>query len=377
MKIKELYFKNHAHRWELERTTFPDLTLLVGASGVGKTQILKSIQKLVNISNGDCYNGVEWDLSFTAADVNYRWTGTFEVAKQTDPQPKLLHETLYLEGKPVFVRSESKVKYERKNVPKISPHISVLNLFTTEDKILPVKEAFKKIAFVDYKVETDFEFDAKVVTKNLESFENDLTDLNTLRPGGIKPNVGLKILETIESKNYPEVIKIFFLWLHYKKKFEEIVNNYKDIFPQVEDIRFELLKEHDIYELQIKEKGTDWISRNEISSGMFKTLVHIAQSELMTDGYVILIDEFENSLGGNCIDSVADDLLKPGRNIQYIITSHHPYIINNIDMKYWKVVTRKGAKVFTTNTKQLKLGKSRHDAFKQLLNLEEFVEGIA
>jgi putative ribosome biogenesis GTPase RsgA len=49
MKIKEIFFKNKTHPWELKRTSFTDLTLLVGVSGVGKTQILNNIMKLVNI----------------------------------------------------------------------------------------------------------------------------------------------------------------------------------------------------------------------------------------------------------------------------------------------------------------------------------------
>jgi len=60
MKIKEISFKNTAAPpWELEKMNFSDLTLLVGASGVGKTQILYSLMKLIDISNGSAYNGVE------------------------------------------------------------------------------------------------------------------------------------------------------------------------------------------------------------------------------------------------------------------------------------------------------------------------------
>ena len=63
---------------------------------------------------------------------------------------------------------------------------------------------------------------------------------------------------------------------------------------------------------------------------MFKTLMHIAEMKLMANGSVILIDEFENSLGVNCIEVVADILMNQERDLQYIITSHHPYIINNL-----------------------------------------------
>ena len=168
----------------------------------------------------------------------------------------------------------------------------------------------------------------------------------------------------------PIIVKLAFTWFSNKKVFAEIIYEFKNIFPQVEDVRFALLEKYDLYELEIKERGTDWISQGEISSGMFKTLMHISGMRLLAEGSVILIDEFENSLGVNCIDAAAGDLVHPERNLQYIITSHHPYIINNIDMRYWKVVMREGAKVSTKNAVQLKLGKSKHEAFKQLLNLD-------
>lgn len=37
MRLKKLYFKNHKTGWCLEDVKFGSLTLLVGASGVGKT----------------------------------------------------------------------------------------------------------------------------------------------------------------------------------------------------------------------------------------------------------------------------------------------------------------------------------------------------
>ena len=48
---------------------------------------------------------------------------------------------------------------------------------------------------------------------------------------------------------------------------------------------------------------------------------------LWPDGSVILIDEFENSLGVNCLDEITEDVVKESRRLQFILTSHHPYII--------------------------------------------------
>ncbi|MCP4214862.1 MAG: ATP-binding protein [bacterium] len=172
-------------------------------------------------------------------------------------------------------------------------------------------------------------------------------------------------------------LKLVFLWHLEHTTFSEIIDEFKDIFPQVEEARFHLIEAQDIYELQIKERGTAWISETEISSGMFKTLMHLAAIKSAPADSVILIDEFENSLGANCIDAVAGSLLGPTEEQpQYIITSHHPYIINTIPMKYWKIVVRKGSQVSTRDAEQLKLGKSKHEAFKQLMNRDEFTEGI-
>ena len=159
--------------------------------------------------------------------------------------------------------------------------------------------------------------------------------------------------------------------------FEAVKQDFIDIFNQVDDIKFENMADDKIYILKIKEKGTGWIPQFLISSGMYKTLMHIAEMRLLENESIVLIDEFENSLGINCIDVVADDLANNERNMQFIITSHHPYIINNIDMINWKIVMRNGSNVYTKNANELNLGRSKHEAFKQLINLRDYVGGIS
>ena len=378
MKIKEFFFKNHANGWELEKTKFGDLTLLVGVSGVGKTQILKSIQKLVEISNGGSFHGIEWDTFFTVDNgSDYRWTGMFAAFKKnlrSKLNPPIIFEELYVDNKLIFKRELSDIKFEGNAIPKISPYRSVLGIFTEENAIMPIKSAFEKITLFDYDNEKRV-FDPRSIA-DISGYIKNIERRKKSSPSEKTKQIQDFIMR-VKEHNMPISAKLHFVEKFHKGLFEEIVHDFQDVFPQVEDVRFKLLKEDNFYVLQIKEKGTGWISLSEISSGMFKTLLHIAELKLMANGHVILIDEFENSLGVNCIDTVADSLLTPGRDIQYIITSHHPYIINNIDMKYWKVVTRKGSKVSTLNVEQLKLGKSKHEAFKQLLNLQEFTEGIS
>ena len=52
MKINSLKLCDTDTNWNLSKVKFKNLTLLVGASGVGKTQILESILKLRAIVRG-------------------------------------------------------------------------------------------------------------------------------------------------------------------------------------------------------------------------------------------------------------------------------------------------------------------------------------
>jgi len=191
----------------------------------------------------------------------------------------------------------------------------------------------------------------------------------------------MNTLEKIQESNMPVLYKLMLVYKNLPDIFNEIKEDFRDAFPKVKDIKFKEIKASPpfgtIIILQIKEDGVEkWVSQDKISSGMLKTLFHIAEMKLLADGSVLLIDEFENSLGINCIDIVADTLMDKDRKIQFIITSHHPYIINKIEINNWKIVTRKGSVVNTKDAKECNLSKSKHEAFKQLINLPEFIDGI-
>lgn len=50
MRIHSLKYHDKASNWKLDNIKFSDLTLLVGASGVGKTKILKAVHTLSKFS---------------------------------------------------------------------------------------------------------------------------------------------------------------------------------------------------------------------------------------------------------------------------------------------------------------------------------------
>jgi ABC-type branched-subunit amino acid transport system ATPase component len=79
MNIQSFVYKDNAIEWQLEPITFKPLTLLVGASGVGKTRILQAILNLKKIVKGASLNGIEWNMTFsTLMGHFYEWQGCFE-----------------------------------------------------------------------------------------------------------------------------------------------------------------------------------------------------------------------------------------------------------------------------------------------------------
>ena len=371
MRIKKVSFCNHELEWQFEPIHFSNLALLVGVSGVGKTQILKGISSLKEIANGKSLNGLAWDITFLTKDeVEYQWIGEFEIKKQPglisededeNARFKIIYEKLWRRGNLIIERSPDEIQFKGKPTLKLSPFQSVVYILNQEDEIAPVQEGFNKIIYSEYSRPVNAVYG--ISYRVAELTREDLS------------------LDSIKDLNLPIILKLAFISHYYSDIFNKIKNSFIETFIQVEDIMIGVLEDEKNPSLptllvQIKEKGVDkWILQNNISSGMLKTLIYISELYLAPEGTVILIDEFENSLGVNCID-VVTDLLLENKSLQFILTSHHPYIINNIGMEYWKIVTRRGGVVTVRDAKDFNLGKSRHQAFLQLINLEEYSEGI-
>ena len=243
----------------------------------------------------------------------------------------------------------------------------VLYLLKEEDLIKPAYDGFGKILFSD---QTD---------STREAYRIKFSDTQKLLKS-------IKTVRQIQESKEDIRIKLFLAYKNAPEVFQTIKERYIDIFPQVEDVKVEPLefddtdiplffKEYPF--IQIKESGIDkWIKQQNISSGMFRSLIHISEIYLCSEGSVFLIDEFENSLGINCINELTNDILSSKRKTQFIITSHHPYIINNVEYTNWKLVTRTKGIVKTHKPEKFKIGKSKHDAFMQLIQLEQYQTGL-
>lgn len=375
MKIKYLEYKNNAFEWEIKPIHFDNLTLLVGASGVGKTQILNAIYSLKQVTKGVSLNGVSWCVQFDSFERKYKWLGEFEkksiieeyVDEDTEEdiknRPKIKYEMLYMNDELILDRNNERIKFHGQETLKLSPFESIIKILYQEDDIKPVFSGFEKVIFDDQSesryISTRFSF--------------------------IQPNKVLEKYNDIDSLiNSDENItrKLFWVYKKNSESFNKIKERFIEVFPQVEDIKIEQVQREDLFMfsdaniINIKEKGVNsWIEQFKISSGMYRTLMHLSELTLCANETVILIDEFENSLGINCLNVLTEDLISEREDLQFIITSHHPYIINNIGMEHWKIVTRLGGVIETHNTDEFDIGKSMHDAFIQLINLPSYKSG--
>ena len=375
MRIKQLEYYNKTLEWKLEPVDFSDLTLLVGVSGVGKSQILKAIWNLRKIANGSSLNGLVWNITFlTRNNSEYRWQGEFESKEETeepiyeedrDDEFKIIYEKLFLDQRLIVDRDKSGIIFHGEITPKLSPYKSIIEILNQEDDIAPAYNDFGKI-IRSARVRSENEV-YRTPVMNFDELKEKYASLESIQ----ESDLALQVKLVLVHKNDPET-------------FNKIREDFINMFPQVEDLTIKPIREKlpTIFDstsfLKIKEKNVHtWIDQTQMSSGMLRSIIHISEIYLWPAGTVILIDEFENSLGVNCIDVLTENLLGQNRNLQFIITSHHPYIINNIGMEHWKIVTRNGGVVTVKDAKDFNLGKSRHDAFIQLINLESFKEGIA
>ena len=155
---------------------------------------------------------------------------------------------------------------------------------------------------------------------------------------------------------------------------------YLNIFPEIKDIKITIKavsNDEALIFCEIQDADSEeWIPQERMSSGMFRTLIYIIEVITAPEGSVILIDEFENSLGINCMSEVTDFILDHADGLQFIITSHHPYIINNIPWQDWKIVSRKGSRIKTKKATEISAlnTASSLDKFTQLINALDFEE---
>ena len=106
--------KNNFLGWDFDEVAFSsNLTLLVGVSGAGKTQVIRSIKDLRSICQGVSINGLDWKITFASQTDIYIWQGLFSTVDADDLYhfeadisytQQVFFETQHLSGKPLCTK---------------------------------------------------------------------------------------------------------------------------------------------------------------------------------------------------------------------------------------------------------------------------------
>jgi AAA15 family ATPase/GTPase len=353
--------------------TFKQLNLIVGDSGTGKTRLLNTIFNVASmVRQKKIYIG-KWDMIIEHLNHTYRWN--LQTSKDDNDRAFILLESVSIlasDGKEqtIINRTPDRFLYEDKVVPKLSTTESSISLFQNDDIIKPLYEGLglilrRSFSGPDLEISASLEPIPQPLLKKIEKYRR----MNDVFWAELSLSSRLYILQ---------------------KHFSDVYKNIKRLFINTFPFIIELdVKSADTFGIQsagivpivaLKEKHVSkWIPISQFSSGMRKVLLILTDIFTMPrEGGIYLIDEYENSLGINAINFFPSILSETDTPIQYIITSHHPYIIGNIPVKNWIILYRKGNEILVKQGDELekRFGKSKQQAFIQLINDPFYVQGI-
>jgi AAA15 family ATPase/GTPase len=363
------YWSSGDDRWEISDIELKKLNLVVGDSGSGKTRFLNTFFNLGRFATGTKKSGDGcWKVRFEINGSFYSWEIENRIKENGEwfVDRELLIDESKKNGPPIIERTSDSFQFNGEKIPKLKKDSSSIELLEDEELVKPIKEGFGNI------LRRNFSSDELDRAVRLEMITNDLLDQD---------------IQTIFHRDVGLNIKLYYLSEKNPTLFKSICDRFLEIFPFVRNYKMHTLKDYKsnfpapglFPILSIKEKNVDiWIPLERFSSGMQKVLLLITDCHFFPESSICLIDEYENSLGINAINFFPTYLSEIDKDIQFIITSHHPYIINSIPANNWLVFHRKGHQVIVQyGDKNLeRFGKSKQQRFIQLVNDPFYLEGV-
>jgi len=382
MKLLTYKFEEQTPKWSVSRFELDSINLLAGLSGVGKTRILNTIFNLSQMIQKKYPHGLglgKWNIDFEIDDEKYHYVLHIEKDEKLK-KTIVTKETLQKNGKPLIKRTRYSFSFNNKKLPKLSNEDIGIYLLREEPKISRIYEEFRKI----------------YIRRMNPKFQGGQTQSGRGDLGGIskdilfeeKSKLTLKFIhENFDALN----VQLFLLKKYHPNVFSKIEKDFTEIFPFVSQLDVKPINEVRAINMSsfpmdvlipilvVKEKAIkEEIPMMNLSSGMLRAIIQLVDVYIMPKNSIYLIDEFENSMGVRSLPVMCDLLKDKSSEIQFIFTTHHPYILNNVDVKYWKILTRKGSNVTVINgaTFSKKFSKSHQDVFTQLMNSQLIEDGI-
>lgn len=368
MKILEYTYKGTgSEKWHISKMALESLNLVVGDCGSGKTRFLNTLFNLgLNVTGRrkNLLHG-QWTTRLQVQGQTYEWR--LKIDPSPTGGPIVTRERLVDEespdSTPIVDRSGKRFIFQGAELPKLSRERTSLELLQEEDIINPLYEGFCNMMRRDFSKAGLREYILyEVIPHNL--LEHDIQDMQEL----FRLNLGLNSRLHLLKRNFLAT-------------YQRICTRYLELFPFVEEIALRDAKNIGLQidadalgpspVFSIKEKDvSEWIPVPELASGMQKVLLILTDLYSLPDGAIYLVDEYENSLGVSVIDFVPECLDELEKDLQVILTSHHPYVINQVPIQNWIVFHREGtivrARYGESNVEHY--GRSKQQRFVQLLN---------
>ena len=373
MIISFKYDEGDYGQWSFSETLFEKTNLLVGASGTGKTRFLSALFNIAKAVVQREFLLATFQMTIVIDNYEYRWD--YKGGRDSESHKNIITENVI--RKPVnadtgekedmlIERNPDSFKFHDHILPKLSLDIPGIALLKEEELLSPLYKAFAKGKKRDLQNQGVMH---AMVLQNISVDEEKLFEKK-------------RNLNDLWRKQYTVSTNMYFLEKYFPKYYKIAVDSFKNIFPSITDAKIEKAPTSPASIVPVsfvKEKGVEeWIGFDQLSSGMQKAFLIIIDILILPDDSFYMIDEYENSLGVNAIDFLPAFLIEHGGNSQYFITTHHPYLINNMPIKHWRVFNRKGSTVTIKNGIDLqeRYGKSKQKAFIQLINDPYYSEGI-
>ena len=368
VKLKWIEFENLRTGLKIERVVFnDDITLLVGLSGVGKTQILNAIEYSLKLAVNknlrlEPYNTT---LCFQIGEEVYVWSyriqqdHTEDIFESKEIKYFFAYEKLQnIKGDILMQRTSDTIQvtgYDKVPTPKKDE--SLLVQYSEDAFVKPIISEMLKL----YPIEIEMDVRGAIAQESFNMFK-----------AKIKESFKENEKQPFEKFSHlPVPLKIYITKEYYPQMSAQIFSAVKELFMEINSIDIVEDPDREIYMVAIDVYGKRLL-QHEISNGMLKTIYYIVELITMSKNSLVLIDEFENGLGVNCIDVLAELLLGERRDLQFVITSHHPKIINQISNKKWKIIERDIATVKNFTAEEYGIMHSQHDAYFNLINRWEF-----
>ena len=368
VKLKWIEFENLRTGLKIERVVFnDDITLLVGLSGVGKTQILNAIEYSLKLAVNknlrlEPYNTT---LCFQIGEEVYVWSyriqqdHTEDIFESKEIKYFFAYEKLQnIKGDILMQRTSDTIQvtgYDKVPTPKKDE--SLLVQYSEDAFVKPIISEMLKL----YPIEIEMDVRGAIAQESFNMFK-----------AKIKESFKENEKQPFEKFSHlPVPLKIYITKKYYPQMYAQIFSAVKELFMEINSIDIVEDPDREIYMVAIDVYGKRLL-QHEISNGMLKTIYYIVELITMSKNSLVLIDEFENGLGVNCIDVLAALLLGERRDLQFVITSHHPKIINQISNKKWKIIERDIATVKNFTAEEYGIMHSQHDAYFNLINRWEF-----